>query len=1462
MTHNWGGIVLQTALARLWVDALSPDILCWHELWDVSAARAAVPPAYEAMWSTADGAGTGFVIAWKRSLRWRPEEATLVFDGEHWMAALLPLWHVGRLLVVNVHLHPKIPYRQWLQQVLRMEQLRRELQPSYTYLAGDLNATDAPGYPLSSALSPSGPLRDYHRVLPTGTTTNHTTVKGIRRATAIDHAFIHGPVAEARHQLLSSPSSHAVIVITVTLLTKSADAWAWRRFRWRQASPSDMDAMGAALDLVWGWLALTPALPDDYVAAHHEVASQLIPRPPHTRQLMLRLAQRSFPLGPDQLDQQLADLREAAEARGIQNRVDVLRAASITAATRTALHLPSPPLEPFSGILPRPEAFLPTREARLNEVLRQSTAQTCNRFLHLNHEFFATHRDPSAWAPMRRPSLELPTVHLLALLRAGLPPDHPDTPRNFLQSLNSRPLLTPESLARRRLGKRTLAVSSDNVTRSLLFQAAGGVQQGLHHSLLQAEAGTPTVLNETVRYGIYKGKPSKPLPRHLARPFRPVDVESAAFGTLSGIASDQLAANLEVSGAYTPVVFLNCTGQSSAFMVLVGRAAVYTSLLEQSSCAICDWDESDAYLRVVREFSHRLLGCLPHVWDYSQWAHNFHSRLVIWVITCEGFAPPFSTGEGGNQGDAIAALHYQAPSHVLTLSLAINWSGSLPLRLPGHSVPLPATKLVYSDDRRFLAPTLPEVVAMADASRDASRRAGRIVHPDKLEYFLARLGHHGISLERSPVPDSEMYTSTTPPELVGIPLLPDLLLHRPANKALTALRNVHKSTVRGPAPPALRLRSLHSFGLSVVDYVASGVLLPPDTLRPHQRVTDAVYSAAFCLPPWVHRSLLRLPLASGGLGAPDVTLRSHLHLLTSYLWASWSTNLLAVAASHLLLTPPPRAGWLPEGLRLRQQLLPLDVALHPCPSPALDEVRFYSSGDITLLSAMHHIVAATVGSQMHHRLGAGVALWHPTAGIFYKLWFGVQTSAGHSTDSEWLAKVALFFLLGDWSGTVLLATDSTAALTANLTRSPRAGTLLLLSFCAALIQLQAQILEVWLPAQHDSGATTPLAQLNAEADRLADLGAREARLNAVPWLPLFSGRVLATHQGRLVLDPRKTAEAITLHHHEAEFAQHFPPPDPTWSSSHIIDAMDNAAIEPGAIHTTMLHRLLAFQRHPPGYGGVVCPYCHLAQPDMADHLQRRCPPFFLQYLTLAWRLLRHPQVFPLLSSSSGSADLHLGTFLATPALVVGLTWNALPSPHRAVLRSAPRQLLLDLNGAWKVASEDPRRPPLLHAQRAAVAADHHVALAQQAPTLRQALDAGPFLWTPTPSPLSAPVLATSAACTLSLRDSVVLGLLLRRCRAWQLSTSPAPCIPLPPASPPQPALAWVVNALGSTPQEAVHMASSAPDNSSLVLLAGACDLPVIHAQLTEFLTTLALPDGVSVGRASGAPLDMHDWPEA
>ena len=598
-----------------------------------------------------------------------------------------------------------------------------------------------------------------------------------------------------------------------------------------------------------------------------------------------------------------------------------------------------------------------------------------------------------------------------------------------------------------------------------------------------------------------------------------MDVESSSSGTLSGIAADRLAINLEISGSYTPVVFSYRTAHSTSSMALVGRAAAYSSLAAHGACAICDWDESDAYLRVVRESTGGLLRCLPGVWDYSSLAHRYYSRLVIRVITRDGFAPPFSTGEGGNQGDAFAALHYQTPSHIITQAMEVDGSITIPLDLPDLTAPLPATVLVYSDDRRFLHPTLAGAVQLAESCRDASRRAGRIVHPDKLEYFMLRLQHGGITLQRAPVPESDGTTSTAPPELVGIPLLPELPKLKSLNKSLNGIRAVRKSAERGPAAPALRLRALHSFGLSVLDYTAGGVLFVQPELRPHQRATDSVYLAAFRLPPWTQRTLLRLPLRLGGLGAPDLTHRSSLQLLTSYLRASWGTNLLAVAASHYILTLPPRGEWEPDGHQLRKALRPLRVIIHTGPKPQLDHARIHTSGDASPLSRLSYAVAATDGSQVDSRLGAGIALWHPDLGIFYRQWFGVQVCAGHSTDAEWLAKIALLPLLTGWQGEVLLVTDSTAALMAGLTRAPQPGSLLVLPLRAALTGTKAHMREAWLPAQHDSGDHSLLAQLNAEADALADRGALAALPYTVPWLPVFAGRVLATHQGCLVLHP-------------------------------------------------------------------------------------------------------------------------------------------------------------------------------------------------------------------------------------------------------------------------------------------------------------------------------------------------------
>ena len=192
LTHNWGGIAGQVSLARTWLEALSPDVVAEQELWDLAAARPALPPRYEAHYSTASGQGSGLRTAWLRSLRAPSPPADLVYDSPHWIASTVPLSLGGRALLFNAHLPPRLSYSEWVSEVKLMNHLRSRIRPDLCVLLGDLNSTGTPGTPLASALGALGPLSAWHRLVPPATPTNFTTRHGSPRSTAIDHIFATG----------------------------------------------------------------------------------------------------------------------------------------------------------------------------------------------------------------------------------------------------------------------------------------------------------------------------------------------------------------------------------------------------------------------------------------------------------------------------------------------------------------------------------------------------------------------------------------------------------------------------------------------------------------------------------------------------------------------------------------------------------------------------------------------------------------------------------------------------------------------------------------------------------------------------------------------------------------------------------------------------------------------------------------------------------------------------------------------------------------------------------------------------------------------------------------------------------------------------------------------------------------------------------------------------------------------
>ena len=810
-----------------------------QELWDLASARPALPPRYEAHYSTASGQGSGLRTAWLRSLRAPSQPADLVYDGQHWIASAVPLSLEGRALKFNAHLPPRLSYSEWVSEVKLMNHLRSRVRPDLCVLLGDLNSTGAPGTPLASALGALGPLSAWHRLVPPATPTNFTTRHGSPRSTAIDHIFATGPIASHTHHVLPCHTSHAMVLAQVTLHHRSCDAHSWRLFRWRLATVEDMDSLSAALHLAWGWLSLTPSLPDHYIAAHHSLAHQLLPHPPDTPTILRSLARFTFPLSTQDLAAQSFALREASAARGYVSRAAVLSSPSITSATRTVLRLPSPPLEPFHGILPHPGATLATREERLAEVTAQSRSQTANRHVSVDHAFFAARCTPDPWLPLLHPPTDLTLPLLRDALRANARPESPASLRAYALTRQSPPLITTASLAHRRMGKRSLAVSTDNVARAALFRSGGGVHLGLLHLLLQLESGTPGVSNETVRYGLYKGKPAKPLPRHLTRSFRPVDVESGVSGAAFGIATTRVAADLELTSTYTPASFAYRPGHSALGLALVARAAAYTAL---SPTAPAPSVTGTSLTRTSGYCARTTPASAPASAPRGTLAPGRTASTAAWSSAwppAKGSPTPSAPRRGATV-DGFAQLHYQAPSLVITRAMRPNTSITLPLTVPGHSASLPATHLSYSDDRRFITPSLTDVAAMATDCRECSRRAGRIIHPDKQEFSLIDSRPGRPTLVTAHVPQHTGTTTTAPRKSSASPSSPS------SPSSASSTRPARPST--GRARPAATARPAPYSSSAPCTPSAS----PPSTTSPRAYSSPPPPSAPIRSPSTMH----------------------------------------------------------------------------------------------------------------------------------------------------------------------------------------------------------------------------------------------------------------------------------------------------------------------------------------------------------------------------------------------------------------------------------------------------------------------------------------------------------------------------------------------------------------------------------------------------------------------------------
>jgi hypothetical protein len=282
-------------------------------------------------------------------------------------------------------------------------------------------------------------------------------------------------------------------------------------------------------------------------------------------------------------------------------------------------------------------------------------------------------------------------------------------------------------------------------------------------------------------------------------------------------------------------------------------------------------------------------------------------------------------------------------------------------------------------------------------------------------------------------------------------------------------------------------------------------------------------------------------------------------------------------------------------------------------SVAVRDAPVVCTGSLERLRGLDWCIAGTDGSVKDDRLGAAFALWQPSLGVFFEASVGCRAVAAHSTDAEWLARILLVHLLHDWSGTLLLASDSTGASPCALSRAPKPGTVMDVLFRATCrSRVLRTALDAWIPAQHDSGASDALALLNAKADRLAGEAADRSRPYDLPLKSLLSGRAVGVAAGSICLSPSKAAAYLYDAHAAAKFTAAFPAADPLWSGRAFTQQHLSGSQTPRVIRLAFLLRALDLQGNPPGMASTLCPFCAMSAPDMRHHVWEACPDAFLR----------------------------------------------------------------------------------------------------------------------------------------------------------------------------------------------------------------------------------------------------------
>ena len=319
---------------------------------------------------------------------------------------------------------------------------------------------------------------------------------------------------------------------------------------------------------------------------------------------------------------------------------------------------------------------------------------------------------------------------------------------------------------------------------------------------------------------------------------------------------------------------------------------------------ILDWDKIGAFPKLQMRNLSALMRIVESegdiaVWDCQEQMDQFYRRQELYPITQFGLGEPYQAEDGALEGDSAAPAIYQTASAVRTACTTAEGA----TRFSHGDKQVVVSELVFSDDRRIFHHDLHKFEKWVENRIVATKAAGGIVNPTKLELFHAMQCDGTVELRTSEAcVGIMMQASEEPPTCIGVLLFPGHKLVRWLEETERRWSRIMVQMGKSTFLPLKKIRIVLSFMISRFDYVASSFLFEGEWIVNLQRWAVSAFCDICGLSKRTARLFLYLPVQLGGAGCSCLELRAHLQYLHTVMGLSFGrSGLRRMVTSKLFL---------------------------------------------------------------------------------------------------------------------------------------------------------------------------------------------------------------------------------------------------------------------------------------------------------------------------------------------------------------------------------------------------------------------------------------------------------------------------------------------------------------------------------------------------------------------------------